>query len=258
MRTSESAHRLVKGLMQLGRFPEVLSCRSATKQWPTLTAAYAGWPIRLPFSVNLSSGSFEFHERSDVATFWQIFFRQVYPVCPDARLIIDAGANIGAFTLFALLRAPDCHVIAIEPAPDSCQRLRSLVRRHGFEHRCTIHQAALSDRMGTTTIQMNVGSQFRVSGKGGVEVSSITLSHLVGAHDIVDMLKIDTEGAEYQTFPAVASETLRRIRQIELEYHPSGNPQMLFRRLTGCGFTVNAVRDQGGGYGTASLSAHVP
>ncbi len=35
------------------------------------------------------------------------------------RLIIDAGANIGAFVLYALLTAPNARVIAIEPAPDS-------------------------------------------------------------------------------------------------------------------------------------------
>jgi hypothetical protein len=101
---------------------------------------------------------------------------------------------------------------------------------------------------------MGAGSQFRISGQGGVEVKTLTLQSLVGSHEVVDLLKIDAEGAEYETLPSASRDVLRRIRQIEMEYHPSGEPERLFRRLRDCGFQVTQVHDQGGGYGTASLS----
>jgi hypothetical protein len=156
--------RFLTAFAYLNRWREVQRCAAITRQWPRLTAAYLGMPVRLPFSITLASGPFEFREFSDVPTFWQIFFRDVYTVRPDDRLIIDAGANIGAFTLYCLLRAPQAFVIAIEPANDSCQRLRDLIHRHGFANRCAIHQAALWDGAGTTTIDMNAGSQFRMTG----------------------------------------------------------------------------------------------
>lgn len=177
-----------------------------------------------------------------------------YTVRPNDRLIIDVGANIGAFTLYCLLRAPQAFVIAIEPANDSCQRLRDLIHRHGFANRCAIHQAALWDDAGTTTIDMNAGSQFRMTGRGGVEIPALTLDSIAAPYQTVDLLKIDIEGAEYQILPAASTDILSRIRRIEMEYHPSGDPQTLFRRLSDRGFSVDAVHDQGGGYGTARLS----
>ncbi|HZL68479.1 MAG TPA: FkbM family methyltransferase [Candidatus Limnocylindrales bacterium] len=246
--------RFLTAFAYLSRWREILRCAAITRQWPRLTAAYLGMPVRFPFSITLASGPFEFREFSDIPTFWQIFFREVYTVRPDDRLIIDARANIGAFTLYCLLRAPQAFVIAIEPANDSCQRLRDLIHRHGFANRCAIHQAALWDDAGTTTIDMNAGSQFRMTGRGGVEIPALTLDSIAAPYQTVDLLKIDIEGAEYQVLPAASTDILSRIRRIEMEYHPSGDPQILFRRLSDRGFSVEAVHDQGGGYGTARLS----
>ena len=72
--------RLLKVGQNLNRLPEVLRCRQHTHQWLRLTAAYIGLKEDLPFEVNFPSGSFEFLERGDVATFWQIFYRGIYPV----------------------------------------------------------------------------------------------------------------------------------------------------------------------------------
>jgi FkbM family methyltransferase len=245
--------RFLTAFAYISRWREILRCAAITSQWPRLTAAYVGLPVRLPFSITLASGEFEFREFSDIPTFWQIFFRDVYPVQPDDQLIIDAGANIGAFTLYCLLRAPQAFVIAIEPAHDSCKRLRDLIDRHGFADRCVIHQAALADCRGTTTIDMDTGSQFRVTGRGGVEIPTLTLDSIAAPYKTVDLLKIDVEGAEYQVLPAASPDILRRIRRIEMEYHPSDDPQVLFQRLSDHGFSLDAVHDQGGGYGTARL-----
>lgn len=246
--------RILTAFAHLNRWREVLRCATITNQWPRLTAAYLGLPVRFPLSIALASDTFDFREFSDIPTFWQIFVRDLYAVRSDDRLIIDAGANIGAFTLYCLLRAPQAFVVAIEPADDSCARLRDLIHRHGFADRCAIHQAALSDTPGTTTLDMNAGSQFRMTGRGGVQIPALTLDAIAAPYPSVDLLKIDIEGAEYRVLPAVSPEILGRIRHIEMEYHPSGDPQSLFRCLSDRGFSVDAVHDQGGGYGTARLS----
>jgi hypothetical protein len=98
--------RLLRAATQIRRVPEVLHCRSLTRDWVRLTVAYVGLRSKLPFSINLPSGPFEFRETSDIPTFWQIFLANLYPVRPTDRVIIDAGANIGAFTLYALLTNP--------------------------------------------------------------------------------------------------------------------------------------------------------
>ena len=103
--------RLLRAFTQVRRMPEVIHCRSLTRDWVRLTTAYVRMTSKLPFSINLPSGPFEFREISDIPTFWQIFFADLYSVRPTDRIIIDAGANIGAFTLYALLTNHKCHPI---------------------------------------------------------------------------------------------------------------------------------------------------
>ncbi|HZS57138.1 MAG TPA: FkbM family methyltransferase [Bryobacteraceae bacterium] len=190
------AARFFKTVQNLNRLPEILRCQRHTKQWLELTSAYVGLKVHLPFKVNLRSGEFQFCELSDVATFWQIFYRKVYPVRASDYLIIDAGANIGAFTLFALQSAPRAKVIAIEPAPDSCSRVRSMLRDHNLESRCTLHEVALTKSIEQTTINLGVGSQFRRIGTPGHIVPSLTLDSLIPPGATVDLLKADIKGAE--------------------------------------------------------------
>jgi FkbM family methyltransferase len=246
--------RIWKGLGQPRRWAEIHRARKSTRDWLRLTIAYVGCPSRLPFRIQLPSGTFEFRERLDPSTFWQVFFREAYPVQAEDRVVVDAGANIGAFTLFALLRAPNCHVIAIEPAPDSCERIYAMLREHGLAHRCTLHQAALGDRSGQTRMSLLPPSHCRTTGTGEISVPAVTLDELLAPYEQIDLLKMDTEGAEYPVFASASSQTLKRIKRIEMEYHPQGNPDAIFERLQGVGFALLAQQANGGGYGMARLA----
>jgi FkbM family methyltransferase len=246
--------RLIRGLGQSSRFPEVLHTRSVTPDWLALTMAYLGLRRPFPFSIRLATGPFEFREWGDVPTFWRIFFAELYPVELSCRLVIDAGANIGAFTLFTLINAPHAHVIAVEPAPDTCERMRRTLDAHGFTNRCTIMQAALAAESGTTTISLGGPSQTRRTGQGGVEVPTVTLDSLL-AGKTADLLKLDVQGAEYAALPAASPDTLSRIRRIEMEYHPWGNPEHLFTQMTAHGFILQPAHGNRAepGYGMATL-----
>jgi FkbM family methyltransferase len=222
-----------------------------------LTAAYLGLPTKLPFCITLDSGLFEFDEWYDIPTFWQIFFADIYPVQQTDKTIIDAGANIGAFTLYALLRAPECRVIAVEPAPDTCGRLRAALFDHRLERRCIVYQAALADRVGVTTISLTPYSQFRSTGHGEVAVPTTTLDEIVDRCEQVDLLKMDIEGAEYSVLGSARWATLQHVQRISLEYHPSGKPEAILRHLQECGFVLDRFHEAGEGYGTALLSRPV-
>jgi FkbM family methyltransferase len=245
--------RLLTALTQLNRLPEVRLCRAATPNWPKLTAAYLGLPVKFPFDVQLNTGKFHFATFADVRTFWCVFFSQLYDVKRTDRVIVDAGANIGTFTLYALLKAPDSHVIAIEPAPDTCDRLRRVIHEHGFSGRCTIHQAALGPQTGTTTIDLGLESQFRSTGTGGTTVPVLTLDSAVSALPAaaIDMFKIDVEGAEYFVLPSETATCLERVQRMTMEFHPNGSVSDLFVPLESKGLKRIAVRDDGGGYGIA-------
>jgi FkbM family methyltransferase len=243
--------RLRKAAQNLNRLPEVLRCRRHARPWRRLAAAYVGLNGSLPFEIDVPS--FRFLEQADVATFWQIFYRGVYPVQQSDLLILDAGANVGAFSLYALLTAPQARIIAIEPAPDSCKRLRSMLSANGLESRCTLHEAALGDHVGETTIELDRGSQFRRSGLSGQQVAMVTLDSLIPPDAVVDLLKIDIEGAEYAVLEAISPDTLRRIRRIALEFHPQAPPDSAVDPLVASGFRVTNFQNDGEGYGLVWL-----
>jgi hypothetical protein len=50
--------RFLKGVWSFHRLPEIGACRKATPQWIRLTACYLGFPITLPFEIQLATGPF--------------------------------------------------------------------------------------------------------------------------------------------------------------------------------------------------------
>ena len=242
--------RLFKALSQLNRFPEILLCRAATPHWFKLTAAYLGVAVKFPFDIQLQTGRFRFTTLADVRTFWCVFFSSLYDVRQTDKLIVDAGANIGTFTLYALLKAPDSHVIAIEPAPDTCHRLRKVLDEHGLSSRCTVHEAALGASSGTTTIDLKPESQFRMTGSGSHQVAMMTLDTIIPAAS-VDMFKMDVEGAEYAVLTGNTASCLSKTNRMTIEFHPNGSIGDLIPPLEKRGLNCARVRDDGDGYGIA-------
>jgi FkbM family methyltransferase len=162
----------------------------------------------------------------DVATFWQIFFAELYEISPTDRIIVDAGANVGAFSLYALLHAPNARVISVEPSTATFQRLRWVLDANGVADRATTIQAALGGSEGVTSFATTGPSHMRVGGvAGGEQVRQTTLESILPPNEQVDVLKMDIEGGEYPTLDATPRHVLDRIRRIELEYHPSFGKQ---------------------------------
>ena len=63
--------------------------------------------------------------------------------------VLDVGANVGAYTLiFATWVGETGRVIAFEPAPDTCEGLRTHVTMNGFDDRVTIVEAAAAATVG--------------------------------------------------------------------------------------------------------------
>lgn len=251
----------------LNRAPEVLRCARHSPDWLSLSLCYMGLARKkLPLTAQFRNGlSFEFRDVADVATWWQVFYRNVYPVEPTDRVIVDAGANIGAFTLYAVARAPTAKIIAIEPFPETFSRLESAIARSPFRDRVELVNAALSSRSGCLAMQAGeIGSQFRRvltedSPQSGVSVRSCTLVEIVqGARDEIDFLKLDIEGSEYDAILACPAETLGRIRRVAMEVHPlytpnAPQPRDLFERFAEAGLRATEIQDHGEGYGMAYL-----
>lgn len=130
---------------------EIVRCMQETTQWPSVTASYLRLPVsHYPLTVTLRNGAaIELLEPTDVSTLWQIFFHRAYPVYPSDRSILDAGANIGLFALYAARRAPASTIYCIEPFPDTFNRLCETVRKNRLSDRVICSNLALAGNAGT-------------------------------------------------------------------------------------------------------------
>src|SRR5579864_9017663 len=107
-------HPIWRALRNATRAPEILRCVVETNQWAAISAAYLGLSrLQYPLVLRLRRGE-EIHieELTDLKAFWQIFLRKVYRVRATDEVILDLGANVGVFTLYAARNAPRAQVFS--------------------------------------------------------------------------------------------------------------------------------------------------
>lgn len=249
--------RLTRVVDHVDRAPELLTCRRLTSQWPVVSAAYLGLrQPSYPYLLRLRDGrSLLLDEPGDLVTAWVILFREEYRVDPGCQTILDVGANIGAFTLFAAQAAPAATIWAVEPFPATFQHLELTVARNALNPRVHCRELALAAESGQATMGGgDLPSHKRVldpSGQVGVE--TISLADFLAAEGIeqVDLLKIDVEGEEHPLLLNTPDEVLARVGALAMEYHPRAPKGPLFDRLVASGFRLEDDRPIGPACGIA-------
>jgi FkbM family methyltransferase len=141
--------------------------------------------------------------------------------------IVDIGANIGAFTCFARTAWPDAYIRAVESNAENFRLLTMNVESNSdyFAAQTDLLWAAIWD--GSTDRAYTVGhgglaGTVATEPTDGVEVDQIeavTLDVLLDDLDRVDILKIDTEGAEVPIVLGASPETLGKVAYVTGEFH---------------------------------------
>jgi FkbM family methyltransferase len=162
-----------------------------------------------------------------------------------ARTIVDVGAHIGSFTIWAARRSPTARLLAIEPNPETFLLLIQNLRDNGLQGRATAVNAAVGASAGVAALELlehSLGTRLARSGEGQVTVNVHKLEQLLGdaGMDEVDVLKMDCEGMEYDVFEAMDPDRLRLINAIACEFHPlpGHDVSQLDVTLRSAGFTV--------------------
>lgn len=158
----------------------------------------------------------------------EILGGQAYPVVqgltrPPA-VILDAGANIGTTCVYFSQAYPGATIVAVEPHPENFQLLE---RNTAHLPNVVRHQLALGDRDGTATLYDGATNAGTASLTANVDTAAT--GHTVRVADsaaflgavgvsAVDVLKLDTEGAEWPILRSLAG-ILPGVAVIYLEYH---------------------------------------
>jgi FkbM family methyltransferase len=137
----------------------------------------------------------------------------------DPKLVVDVGANIGAYSIGYSLAWPDCKILAVEPV---AQNLKFLEYNTQYFPNIEIVPVAASDKSGFATMEMPLPEQLpdhtevdgrkdyaimSLHGKSGIhrqQVETRTLDEIIGA-DPVGFIKIDVESHEYYALKGAES-----------------------------------------------------
>jgi len=155
------------------------------------------------------------------------------------KVVIDAGANVGLFSLF--LSAGVDKIYMIEPTPRFCNILRSI--KDKLLPNAEIIECALSNEDGIANFvfcDFNTTSNSLV-GRYGVQtqVPTIGINTLLSRIETdIDLFKIDIEGAEEMVIDALTQENANKIKKIILETHKEAgvNHQNVVDKLKSLGF----------------------
>ncbi len=138
-------------------------------------------------------------------------------------VVFDIGAHMGTFAVYAASKG--AKVYAFEPDPVNYKKLLENIALNAFEDKIIPFNHAITDSRGQlklASMEGNTGGHSLYLNTGNyvmVETYSFEESvSLAGVTDI-DLIKIDTEGAEYTILPNIKPETYKHIKAIIGEYH---------------------------------------
>ena len=168
---------------------------------------------------------------SEVYLLDEVYREHLYDKLPGfvpkaSDTIVDVGANVGTFAVWQALRG--ARVYAFEPNPDCYRRLSKSVVENELTNTIDIFNYAIGQTTGSgvmhvpnnqTALGSVVPRDTPVFGQAPVvRLTSLDLILPALGVEHVDLLKIDTEGAEVDVLHG-AVRTLRTTKRIIVEYH---------------------------------------
>ena len=172
-------------------------------------------------------------KQGDLCTFYEIFVQEVYD--SDIKRngnktinILDIGANVGYFSLYASKKFNQARIFSFEPYHKSL----TLFNKHLGMNRIkniNVYQLAVSSKCGETTLysidwsgcNTLIPDRFDEGHFNRNKVECIDLQRLfeITSIDSFDLAKIDCEGSEYPILLNSNNDDIRKIKNFVIEIH---------------------------------------
>ncbi|HEY5232159.1 MAG TPA: FkbM family methyltransferase [Verrucomicrobiae bacterium] len=206
---------------------------------PRLVVVVRGWPWLVADCMGLRRQPYQLRTRggaccelrpgtSDWWIFLEVFVFGIYKRVENdirrSKVIIDIGANVGFFAVYASSINPAVEIHVFEPFPKNLDQLKRnlLLNKNRRVH---VHPEAVSDKTGVATLYFTPGDD---SGCSLNQPKGQSCSvNVVGVNDLLslcgiekcDLLKMDCEGSELSILKALSSGDLAKIGAVIMEYH---------------------------------------
>ena len=165
----------------------------------------------------------------------------------DSDVVIDVGAHIGLFALFASQFCKRGKIFCFEPIKENYELLVENINSNKIKNIIPFN-LAVSKVSGSVKIFLNddySGHSMFLETNDFVIVKSKSLFDIFSENNIqeCDFLKLDCEGAEYEIINSLTSEFLNKIKKSAIEYHLADtHPELLeqlVEKLRKLSFIVN-------------------
>jgi FkbM family methyltransferase len=202
------------------------------QNWPlAIRLFFVSTPSR-PSLIRLRRSGVQFRVRGamDVwivkETYLDRFYERYGTKIGDGWTVIDIGAGIGDFSLYAALGHPTNKVYAFEPFPESFGLLEKNLQ---LNRATNVHPfpEAIGGRTGELALDISSGEPLQYSTQGAVDEGTRLTVPCLSLKDAFErlslahcnLLKLDCEGAEYDILFKAPASILSRIDHIVMEYH---------------------------------------
>ncbi len=218
------AHNYRTAASLLRTFPDPVSVA-----WRYVTSR-GEYPYRVRVRTPLGVVGLDLDSVHDLLTVNETFNRVDYPADERSQVVVDIGANIGISAAYFATRSATTRVYCYEPSPVNIDRLAAQVAQFG--DRVTVIPKAVGPTAGRLKFNAEPVGRYGAliaaadapGAENPIDVDVVTidrvLSDVLDREDRIDILKIDTEGAEVPTIAAASAELLERVDVIYLEAKP--------------------------------------
>ncbi|GIV04211.1 MAG: FkbM family methyltransferase [Fimbriimonadales bacterium] len=166
--------------------------------------------------------------------------------------VIDIGANVGLFAIYAAINFAAKVVYCFEPSATAVSSLRKNIEANGLEGRIQVFRFGVAGAKGTREFLVSPTEVLNRICEVGSTAGSRVVIECVTLQDVFelcrvercDFLKVDCEGAEYEIFLSAPPGLLKRFQRIAIEWHTSSTnrPEELVSILQNAGFRVALQR----------------
>ena len=150
-------------------------------------------------------------------------------------IIIDIGAHIGIFSLYANQFCKNGKIFCYEPSTENYELLQSNISQNQikniFPNNFAVSQS--NDSVKLYISPDNTAHSIYDSTSKSIQVKSRTLQNIFDSNklEICDYLKLDCEGAEYEIIESLPNEYFKKIKQIYIEYHFSDSKHEMLENM---------------------------
>jgi len=197
-----------------------------------LLSVFLKQPRRVQVNLNNQKVFLNLRDIADLTNLFEIFLHRIYPLKTRRKkmLIWDIGSHSGFFAFYSSLLIPRAKIYCFEPDPDNFKNsLFNLKLNPLFSKRIKVWNFGFSNRKTTKkfyrypfSLHNSLYKMYQPSIAIKAKFESFK-NHLRKTKTKIDILKIDTEGGEYDILYPLKNKDFAKIGEIFLEIHNLDN-----------------------------------